>query len=307
MVGGDQMKLLDSLFGKHTASKSSSASTPSTSSDARINQLWEKAKQLGYSDQERKKAAEIYSELLTMVDEQSTIFNVCSILRNRAMAYRSLKNNDAALIDLKRELEIAERQDYYSVRAMQVRDLIAETQDWQHKAQIESSGGEKAARLKAMEEQARGLWRSGSEFDATFDSLFTDLQDPDPDIRAESSRQLAEGREAILKLISIYQESLRSEPRRASLAGRVLGRKAAKGSDEMIDAQIGQLLYGIPVSFLPCSCVHCGHLNKGIAAPPSGPMVAYYHQKDDQGAYAIPVLCDHCGKEFFVVWDQFPG
>lgn len=86
-----------------------------------------------------------------------------------------------------------------------------------------------------------------------------------------------------------------------SLAGRVLGRKIIKGPDEFISAEIARIYYGINVSFISCSCVYCGHLNKGIAAPANGPCVPYYHQKNDKGAYAVPVLCDRCGKTFFVV------
>ena len=127
-----------------------------------------------------------------------------------------------------------------------------------------------------------------------------------PDARAQASRLLADSSEAVRKLISIYEESLTSDPRRANLAGRVLGRKIAKGSNDMISAQIVQAFYGIAASFIPCPCALCGHFNRGIPAPPRGPMVPYYTQEDSEGAYAVPVLCDKCGKEFFVVWDIDP-
>lgn len=306
------MKLWERLFGKSTATKKPSAApAPSSTSkreespDERINRLWENARKLGWSDEEQEKALGIYTELLTLIDEQSTAYNVCAILRNRAIAHRSLKNYDAALEDLARELEIAQRRGD-RMRVMECRKITEETQERKRKAQIQAGGGEKASKLKDMEEQAHGLWRSGPDFDRAFNSLFADLENDDPDVRAEASRLLADARNALQKLVSIYQECLNSDPRRASLAGRVLGRKVAKGSDDMIHAQIAQMRYGISASFIPCSCVHCGHLNRGIAAPPSGPMVAYYHQSDDKGAYAVPVLCDKCGKEFFVVWDTVP-
>ena len=166
--------------------------------------------------------------------------------------------------------------------------------------------GENASKLNDMQEQAHGLWLSGPDFDRAFNSLFADLVNDDPDIRAEASRLLADARNALQKLISIYQECLHSDPQRASLAGRVLGRKLAKGSDDMIHAENALIMYGFSASFIPCPCVHCGYFNRGIAAPPGGPMVPYYHQSDDKGAYAVPVLCDKCGKEFFVVWDTDP-
>lgn len=304
------MKLWERLFGKSTvASKPSSTSIASSASkreespDERINRLWESASELGLSDEEQEKALGVYTELLTLIDEQSTTYNVCAILRNRAIAHRSLKNYDAALEDLARELEIAQRRDDH-MRVMECRRIMEETQEWNRKAQIQAGGGDKASKFKDMEDQANGLWRSDPDFDRAFNSLFADLENDDPDVRAEASRLLADARNALQKLVSIYQESLNSDLRRASLAGRVLGRKAAVGSDDMINAQIAQMMYGISASFIPCSCVHCGYLNRGIAAPPSGPMSAYYTQSDSKGAYAVPVLCDKCGKEFFVVWDR---
>ena len=274
--------------------------------DERIDRLWEKAKKLGWSDAEQQKAIETYTELLTLIDKQSTAYNICAILRNRAIGHRSLKNYDAALDDLARELEIAQRRDDRN-RVMECRRVTEETQEWRRKAQIQAEGGEKAARLQAMEEQAHGIWRDGPDFGKAFDSLFADLENNDPDVRAEASRLLADASKALEKVISVYQQCLNSDPRRASLAGRVLGRKLAKGSDDMFPAQLTQIMYGLSASFIPCSCVHCGHQNKGIAAPPNGPSVPYYHQGDDKGAYAVPVLCDNCGKEFFVVWDRDPG
>lgn len=273
--------------------------------DDRINRLWESAKKLGWSDAEREKAVAIYTELLGLVDETSASFNVCAIFRNRAIAYRSLKNYDAALEDLAHELEIAQTRGD-GLRIMECQKIIEETREWKRKAQIEVSGGEKAKKFGAMEQQAHKLWGAAPDADAAFESLFADLEDDDPDVPAEASRLLADSPNAIRKVISVYQECLNSDPRRASLAGRVLGRKVAKGVDDMIHAQIAQMMYGLSASFIPCSCVHCGHLNKGIAAPPNGPMVPYYHQSDDKGAYAVPVLCDKCGKEFFVVWDMDP-
>jgi tetratricopeptide (TPR) repeat protein len=300
------------LFGK-SAAKQEPARAPSprpaaprvATSDDRIKRLWEEARKLGWTDAEQEKAVGMYSELLTLVDEQSTAYNVCAILRNRAIAHRSCKKYDAALGDLAREMEIAQRRGD-RLRVLECGRITEETREKKWRAEIEAGGGDKAAKLRAMEEHGYGLWRSGPDFDAPFNSLLADLEHCDPDVRAEASRLLADAPNALRKIISIYEECLRSNPRRASLAGRVLGRKIAKGSDDMVHAEIARMMYGISASFLPCSCVHCGHLNRGIAAPPSGPMVAYYHQPDDKGAYAVPVLCDKCGKEFFVVWDTDP-
>lgn len=273
--------------------------------DDRVKRLWKTAKKLGWSDAEREKAIAIYTELLSLVDETSQSFNVCAVFRNRAISYRGLKNYDAALEDLARELEIAQRRGD-RLRVMECQKIMEETREWKRKAEIEASGGEKAEKFRAMEQQAHKLWGTQPDADAAFQSLFADLQNNDPDVRAEASQLLADSRNALQRLISIYQECLNSDPRRASLAGRVLGRKIAKGSDDMIPLEIAKIWYGITVSFIPCTCLHCGHINRGIPAPPKGPMIPYYHQEHDKGAYAVPVLCDKCGKDFFVVWDIDP-
>lgn len=274
--------------------------------DEKIKRLWEDAKKLGWSDVDCKKKIQIYTELLSLIDENSTTFNICAILRNRAISYRSLKDYDSALKDLKEELKIAQRKGD-QIRVMDCKKIIEETNNFKRKAEIEAIGGSKSEKLKEMERQENKLWGSEPDFDIAFESLFKDLKSDDPDIRAEASRLLSESsRNALQKLISIYQECLNTNPNRSSLAGRVLGHKITKGSDESITSEIAKIYYGINVSFIPCSCVYCGHTNKGIAAPANGPRVPYYHQKDDKGAYAVPVLCDKCGKDFFIVWDKDP-
>ena len=275
--------------------------------DERMNRLWETAKKLrsGGSDSELQKAVSVYTELLGLVDENSATYNICAILRNRAISYRSLKKYDPALEDFTKELEIAQRRGE-QLRVMECQKLMEETREWKREAEIEASGGEKAAKFQAMDQQANKLWRTGPDADEAFENLFADLENDDPDVRAQASRLLADSPKTVRRLISIYEECLSSDPHRANLAGRVLGRKIAKGSNEMISAEISRVMYGINVSFIPCPCVYCGNFNRGIPAPPSGPMVPYYTQKDDKGAYAVPVLCDGCGKEFFVVWDTDP-
>ncbi len=273
--------------------------------EEKVNRLWESAKASSWSDEDRRKAVEIYTELLELVAEDSSAFNVCAIYRNRGISYRSLKNFDAALDDLAKELRLARNRDD-QMRIMDCQRIIEETQEWKRRAEIESGGGDKAERMKILKELEMHLWGASSDADSAFNTLFETMEDQDPDLRAEASRLLSEAPKAVQRLIAIYEDSLNTNPHRAHLAGRVLGRKLAKGLDHMIDSQISRMMYGLNVAFIPCACVFCGRLNKGIPAPPRGPMIPYYHQDNDKGAYAVSVLCDSCGKKFFVVWDTDP-
>lgn len=307
------MGFWDKLFGrgkaKETVTTPAKPAQPEKSTeslDERINRLWESARELGWSDADREKAVTMYTELLGLVDESSTSYNVCAILRNRALSYRSLKNYDAALEDLARELEIAQRKGD-QLRVMECQKITNETHEWKRNAEIEAGGGPKAEKIREMEEVGRGLWGTEAKFETAFEALFSDLQDGDPDVRAAAARLLADNPNAIRKLISVYQDCLDSDPGKGVLAGRVLGRKMDAGSQQMIHAQISAIRFGIQVAFTPCVCGHCGQLNVGIPVPERGLYTPFYGQQDDQNcAYALPVLCDFCGKEFFIAWDSDP-
>ena len=53
-------------------------------------------------------------------------------------------------------------------------------------------------------------------------------------------------------------------------------------------------------------CEHCGKSNKTNQWPTNGDSVPFYYQ-DEPGDYNLPVICPHCGKEWYVVWDKNPG
>jgi hypothetical protein len=275
-------------------------------SSSDIETLWKDARRLSgeWNDPSQQQAEAIYTRLLAMVDERSSEYNVCAILRNRAMARQALKRYAAALEDLREELAIAKKRGDW-MRVAECERITEETREWEREDALKASAG-KGAKLETMQKHARRLSDTGPEADAGFDALVDDLTDPDPEIRLHAAKLLGERPAAIERLIRVHRGCLQSDPRRASLAGRVLGRRAAKGSSDMVPPQVARLLFGISISFVPCLCVHCGHTNIGIPAPQNGPMVPYYHQQDNRGAYAVPVLCDKCGKEYFVVWDRDP-
>ena len=53
-------------------------------------------------------------------------------------------------------------------------------------------------------------------------------------------------------------------------------------------------------------CQHCFKLNKANAWPANGDYVPFYYQKET-GNYSLKITCPHCGKVWYVVWDDNPG
>lgn len=50
-----------------------------------------------------------------------------------------------------------------------------------------------------------------------------------------------------------------------------------------------------------------GAQNIGIPVPERGLYIPFYGQSDNtRGVYTLPVLCDYCGKEFFIAWNDEP-
>ena len=54
------------------------------------------------------------------------------------------------------------------------------------------------------------------------------------------------------------------------------------------------------------SCQHCGKTHGSKQWPASGDSVPFYYQTEP-GKYTLAVLCPHCKKEWYVVWDDNPG
>lgn len=53
-------------------------------------------------------------------------------------------------------------------------------------------------------------------------------------------------------------------------------------------------------------CQYCGKQHGATAWPQNGDMVAFYFQKES-GQHSLEVKCPHCGKDWYVVWDDNPG
>jgi Zn finger protein HypA/HybF involved in hydrogenase expression len=54
------------------------------------------------------------------------------------------------------------------------------------------------------------------------------------------------------------------------------------------------------------TCQHCWKHQKTDVWPVNGDYVAFYYQKEPCN-YTLKVTCPHCGKDWYVVWDENPG
>jgi hypothetical protein len=177
------------------------------------------------------------------------------------------------------------------------------------KEPVMSSTSDKVAVLNSMKNDEMNLYSEADpEFKTTLDTFVNFLQDPDPEIRIEARRLLIRWPVALKRLSEIYQIhgehlAIRSiiDKRKASFVGRAFG---SIYSEPLVSADVSMRHYGLPASFISCVCAHCGKLNKGLAAPIRGEVVPFYGQKENTGTTVVPVSCDSCGREFFVVWDQ---
>lgn len=53
-------------------------------------------------------------------------------------------------------------------------------------------------------------------------------------------------------------------------------------------------------------CKHCGGTQRAETWPVSGDAVPFYYQ-DEPGNYTLELTCPHCGRRWYVVWDDNPG
>ena len=54
------------------------------------------------------------------------------------------------------------------------------------------------------------------------------------------------------------------------------------------------------------TCQHCSQPQAAGEWPVNGDMVPFYNQKGP-GKYSLKMTCPHCGKDWYVAWDQDPG
>ena len=160
--------------------------------------------------------------------------------------------------------------------------------------------------------QPSNVWDMKAWTEEKMHALLAYLGDPDPDIRARANQIVANlpfyaNRTLVDWLISFYRDHLEGDERYTGLrALRQIGRLMHMAPTDSIPFEISLLKFGVTCAFANCTCAFCGWLNTGIPVPAGGLVLPYYAQKDDRGAYAVPAICDHCNKEFYVVWDANP-
>lgn len=288
-----------------TSSTPPSQVTPNTATPDYVRELWEKAMKLDVSTEGTRRVS-ILTEIIGSVDPECTAISLGTVYYQRAVTHRILEKRDEALTDLRKAVEYAERRGETNL-VWDCQRIIEEVRIEQREHEIKTSGGEKAAKFRDMERTVYVAAKQGSEGEKAFDSIFADLENTDPDIRDQASYLMTEERGLVFKrLLNTYIECQTSNPRRASLAGRVLGRGIVKKRQMDIEPSEGMAYYGIPVSFLSCCCAHCGFINTGIAAPPNGLRTSCNCEGNPRGTFSVPVLCEKCGREFFIVWDRDP-
>ncbi len=165
----------------------------------------------------------------------------------------------------------------------------------------------KIDRMIALRETAAELTPDPVEIGPPFDEIFDHLTDDDPDIRMDAKRILAENRYAVRRLWAIHNELMETEPRRAMLAGRVLGHRLNPRGLPRVESTITMNKLGVPISFVTCACPYCGYENPNIPVPLRGLTLPFKGYRDRTGtAYVLPVLCDFCGNWFYIGWQKDP-
>lgn len=165
----------------------------------------------------------------------------------------------------------------------------------------------KIDQMIVLRETAAELTPHPVEVGPPFDAIFEQLTNEDPDIRAEARDILAENRYVTRRLWSIYNELMEQEPRRAMLAGRVIGHRLNPRGLPKVKSEVTMHKVGVPIAFVKCACPYCGHENPNIPVPSPGLDVPYRGTRDRQGtAFTLPVLCDFCGSWFYIGFERDP-
>jgi len=81
--------------------------------------------------------------------------------------------------------------------------------------------------------------------------------------------------------------------------GRKRGRSITHWGGEGIKMHVSQFANKL-------RCQYCGKVHSTREWPINGDATPFYFQ-DEPGRYTLKVSCPHCGKDWYVVWDDYPG
>jgi hypothetical protein len=181
--------------------------------------------------------------------------------------------------------------------------VVAEKKGWG----IARASQRKIDEMVALREKLAEFSGDPVAMEVAFDELFNRLDDPDPDVRGDVKGSLASNRYSVRPLWAIYNELLDTEPRKAVLAGRTLGHRLNPRGVSRVPVGTTMTKLGMPIAFITCNCAHCGHPNPNIPVSQRGAKLACTVRRESGSApYAVPVLCDFCGNDFYVLWDEDP-
>lgn len=269
----------------------------------RIQSLWKKVG--GVKGKDPAAGIEACNDLLSLLGNDTKAPDKGEVYTARAECYYSLHQYDKTVEDRGQAVTF-----YRQKKAWREAEL---SEKWLRT----SVSLRKFAALEPGSPKAR-LWlnlMSSNIYDKSFTEekmgqLLEYLGDPDRDIRFRANELVASlpfeyNRRLVDWLISFYRDHLEGSDRYTGLrALRQIGRLMHMTPTDSIPLEISLLKYGVASAFANCACAFCGWLNLGIPVPPNGLEAPYYSQKNDQGVYAVPAICDSCANEFYLVWDR---
>lgn len=273
----------------------------------RVQSLWKQILEYKIKDKDAEIAA--CTELLRLLSENSKSPDKRGVYTARANCYTALKQYDQAVEDHARAAEFCRhKKDWYEAQKSEDR------MRWINNQKVFDS-------LDTSSPKAQLIWGLDYGYGYSDRATITEdkihkllayLGDPDPDIRAKANSVVSRvpfhsDRRFTDWLISFYRRHMEGPGRYAGLrALRQLGRMMYLSPEDCVPLEVSLVKYSVTRAFTGATCAFCGWPNTGIPIPPKGLYLPFYSQKDDKGAYAVPAICDRCGNEFYLVWDQVP-
>ena len=264
-------------------------------------------KKVPFKIKEDDTGVEICTGMLELLNDNSKNPDKRAVHTVRANYLTSLKRYDEAVEDHARAVEFCRRKkDKFEAGESEKR--MRRVNNLKAYAALEPSSL-KAVRWMNMPNPSN-LHDMRSYSEEKLHQLLAFLGDPDAELRARANELVAAipfvtNRSLVDWLISFYRRNLVGGDRHAAVrALRQLGRMMFMAPGEEIPVEVALIKWGVASAFTCGGCAFCGYINTGIPIPPKGQFTPWYAQKEDRGAYTVPAICDHCNREFYLVWDR---